>query len=355
MKRSNAMIRNVPINQNVLKSTLGKGFVEFKIDEDGELCTTNHQYKQTNALLLHLRKVHKEEVHFHSVQGVPNTNSLHSKSSKRKPPTRRKLNKSRQQQRAESPILSSGDQTQESGPPEPEIPASPQDNIPIPSEIDSESTSKRSENVLTSQPTDPSTTTTSSTLTPHSTTQLPQSAPNPTSKTLEKRKNDSSEENSTNNHEITTTESSILKKQRINPSTQKFIDICNDIDSAHPPTPPKLTPNTRPRLDTKMRWNAIGGPFDLPYYNHLPNVTEMLKMLKRSSKCWKSWKVCKKCPCPNWHAPYFVSDACDDIRMFKQPVDENGNMIRFHKTNNTDTDVDSDAGSGSGNVSVISI
>ncbi|KAA8571413.1 hypothetical protein EYC84_001416 [Monilinia fructicola] len=184
-------------------------------------------------------------------------NSLHSKSSKRKPPTRRKLNKSRQQQRAESPILSSGDQTQESGPPEPEIPASPQDNIPIPSEIDSESTSKRSENVLTSQPTDPSTTTTSSTLTPHSTTQLPQSAPNPTSKTLEKRKNDSSEEN--------------------------------------------------------------------------------------------------KCPCPNWHAPYFVSDACDDIRMFKQPVDENGNMIRFHKTNNTDTDVDSDAGSGSGNVSVISI
>ncbi|KAA8564771.1 hypothetical protein EYC84_010543 [Monilinia fructicola] len=216
-----------------------------------------HQYKQTNALLLHLRKVHKEEVHFHSVQGVPNTNSLHSKSSKRKPPTRRKLNKSRQQQRAESPILSSGDQTQESGPPEPEIPASPQDNIPIPSEIDSESTSKRSENVLTSQPTDPSTTTTSSTLTPHSTTQLPQSAPNPTSKTLEKRKNDSSEEN--------------------------------------------------------------------------------------------------KCPCPNWHAPYFVSDACDDIRMFKQPVDENGNMIRFHKTNNTDTDVDSDAGSGSGNVSVISI
>lgn len=31
------------------------------------------------------------------------------------------------------------------------------------------------------------------------------------------------------------------KKQRINPSTQKFIDICNDIDSAHPPTPPKLT------------------------------------------------------------------------------------------------------------------
>lgn len=120
------------------------------------------------------------------------------------------MNKSRQQQRAESPILSSGDQTQESGPPEPEIPASPQDNIPIPSEIDSESTSKRSENVLTSQPTDPSTTTTSSTLTPHSTTQLPQSAPNPTSKTLEKRKNDSSEENSTNNHEITTTESSIL-------------------------------------------------------------------------------------------------------------------------------------------------
>ncbi|KAA8566779.1 hypothetical protein EYC84_009879 [Monilinia fructicola] len=62
-----------------------------------------------------------------------------------------------------------------------------------------------------------------------------------------------------------------------------------------------------------------------------------------------------ECPCPNWHAPYFVSDACDDIRMFKQPVDENGNMIRFHKTNNTDTDVDSDAGSGSGNVSVISI
>ncbi|KAA8572250.1 hypothetical protein EYC84_002876 [Monilinia fructicola] len=202
-------------------------FCRVQIDEDGELCTTNHQYKQTNALLLHLRKVHKEEVHFHSVQGVPNTamknaaykhfkavyayiqqntkekdknietndsinesskNSLHSKSSKRKPPTRHKLNKSRQQQHAESPILSSGDQTQESGPSEPEIPASPQDNIPIPLEIDSESTSKRSENVLTSQPTDPSTTTTSSTLIPHSTIQLSQSAPNPISKTLEKQK-----------------------------------------------------------------------------------------------------------------------------------------------------------------------